>query len=67
MKPDERDMLRLLQSDAALRPFEAAERVGMYPKRAERVFEKWTGKGWLESGVSNRTGWLTETGRSAPT
>ena len=36
-------------------------------KRALRVLEKWTRKGWWDWGVSVRAGWLTDDGRAALT
>lgn len=42
---------------------EEAERIGIHPKRALRIVEKWVGLGWWEFGVSLRGGWFT---KSAP-
>jgi hypothetical protein len=38
-------------------------RLGIHPKRAYGLIEKWTLRGWWEYGVSLRTGWFT---REAP-
>jgi len=43
----------------------AWDRIGMHPKRATAMLDKWVGKGWWEYGVSLRTGWLTDAGRAA--
>lgn len=43
------------------RPFAdaIAERMGIPDKRAHYLLEKWSVKGWWESGVSLRSGWFT--------
>lgn len=35
------------------------------PKRAWRILEKWTRKGWYQYGVGLGAGWLTEKGKAA--
>lgn len=66
MKRDER---RLLLAGAAWGPADQppdwrsiAESIGMHPKRAWKILEKWTDRGWFEFGVSPFGGWLTEDG-----
>jgi hypothetical protein len=69
MKPDERALLVAIARDHAgayhgphptfkhLRDIAAG--IGMHPKRAQYLFEKWSRKGIVEYGVSAGTGWLT--------
>lgn len=68
MKPDEAAFLKEL---AASRPRPTREapfatdigvRLGLHPKRAHYLLEKWLDKGWWECGVSVRSGWLTGEG-----
>jgi hypothetical protein len=39
--------------------------LGMCEKRADYILEKWERKGWWDSGVTVRTGWLTPQGLEA--
>lgn len=39
-----------------------ATQIGMHPKRAIGIGEKWSRKGWWDYGVTVRFGWLTPTG-----
>jgi helix-turn-helix protein len=64
MKPDERELLIAVQSGKYPTPLEAGEALGMNAKRISYICEKWINKGWLECGVSARTGWLTEAGKA---
>ena len=41
---------------------EIGERHGIPTKRVHYLLEKWSGKGWWESGVTARTGWFTPDG-----
>jgi hypothetical protein len=34
----------------------------MHPKRLEAILRKWGRRGWFESGISTRTGWMTPDG-----
>ncbi len=63
MKEDERQLLNRFQADWTRFPIDHANDMGMHPKRANYLFEKWIDKGWLECGVTARTGWLTEEGK----
>lgn len=71
MKSDERELLRRLVEQTkdpnmiSFMPFQIAELIGMHPKRLHYLCEKWIDKGWLECGVSARTGWLTDVGAAA--
>lgn len=65
-KPDELAFEKALR---ALRPRptrgcvlveDVAAGIGMHPKRAYGLLEKWERQGKWESGVSTRTGWFTE-------
>ncbi len=65
MKADEAELVKALQNtppNVALAPFEAGQMLGIPEKRLMYIFKKWTGRGWFESGVSTRTGWLTRAG-----
>ena len=77
MKPDERELLLALAAlpmqacrgwDRTVTqewPCDVAGRLGLHPRRAAYLWEKWAGKGWYEWGVSARRGWLTEKGLAA--
>jgi hypothetical protein len=41
---------------------DVGRRLGVHPKRAAYLFDKWLCKGWWDFGVSPRTGWLTAKG-----
>jgi len=43
-------------------PWDVAPRLGIHPKRAQYLYQKWTDKGWFNYGVSARTGWLEPEG-----
>lgn len=66
MKPDEVALFNLLR-DERPQPTRAAptidplaDRLGIPRKRAWRLLEKWSDKGWWDCGVSDRTGWFTD-------
>lgn len=40
----------------------AFEQVGINEKRACYLYDKWTGRGWADCGVTIRSSWLTEEG-----
>lgn len=75
MKPDELIFLRECQKTVhrivggewikGEAPMDVYERLGMNRKRAEYLCQKWVDKGWMECGVSARTGWLTDEGMAA--
>ena len=71
MKPDERKLFELMVAEnkrplAQRRWADAiAAAIGMHPKRANYLLEKWDSKRWWESGVSVRTGWVTDEGFAA--
>lgn len=69
MKPDE---VWFLLELAKRRPRQLANgpyatdistELGIHPKRALYILRKWEGKGWWESGVSERSGFLTDKGK----
>ena len=73
MKTDERNLMWAImhRGPRSLYPLinphaktarELAEEIGIHPKRACRIFEKWSGKDWYEYGVAVDLGWLTPIG-----
>lgn len=70
MKPDEALLLATLARERPRQSgdgfaTDVATRLGIHPKRAEYLLDKWVSKGWFECGVSLRSGWLTEAGLAA--
>ena len=69
MKPDELALLtelaRRTKGSGHCHVRLLARELGMNEKRAARVCEKWTAKGWYEGGVSVLAGWLTVAGHAA--
>jgi hypothetical protein len=43
---------------------EILERWGWHPKQANAILEKVIDRGYVECGVSARTGWLTDKGKA---
>ncbi len=67
MKPDEKELLELLQNRTKEHPRlpsvrDVVKDLGMNEKRAAYLLEKWYAKGWYEYGVSVLAGWLTDEG-----
>ncbi len=68
MKDDERCLLiELARRHKVGQKDEFADAVakrltGMHEKRCQRILEKWEDKGWWDSGVSCRSGWMTAKG-----
>ena len=69
MKPDELTLLDYLKANTSMEdsesfPYvrEVASNLGMAPKRAAYICEKWTNKGWYDYGVNVLAGWLTPEG-----
>ena len=64
-KPDERLLLKTLQSRD--RPYvrEVVAELGINPKRAAYICEKWTTRGWYNYGVNVLAGWLEGEGLTA--
>lgn len=61
---EERSMIKILLKKIAqegIQPNQLADYVGHNKKRYS-ILEKWENKGYWESGVSTRTGYLTEEG-----
>jgi hypothetical protein len=75
MKADERELMTLAAKRHAgpfnpgQAPFldELAQQIGMHPKRAIGIAEKWTRRNWWDCGVSTRAGWLTPLGYAEAT
>ena len=69
MKDDERQLLihcgEYCRPNGNAMPRDVAKQIGINPKRAQYLFEKWCGRGWLECGVSEGTGWMTDDGLEA--
>lgn len=73
MKPDERQLLEALQRENCTplnrtndnAPRYIIEQLGIPPKRAWGILEKWTSRGWYEYGVAVDMGWLTSEGVAA--
>ena len=67
MKPDEQKLLAEAQKRAdefgLFGARSLATEIGIHPKRAAYIYEKWCGRGWYECGVSIMAGWLTEKGK----
>ena len=70
VKPDERELMTLV-AESHGGPYnpnngslldDLAGQMGMHPKRAIGIAEKWERRGWWDSGVSTRAGWLTPAG-----
>jgi hypothetical protein len=61
---DERAFLRALATDKRPRDIITAPGALMHHKRAWRILEKWSRRGWYEYGVSLDLGWLTPAGRA---
>ncbi len=64
MKEDERELLKEVQRGEYATPMLAGEALGMNEKRVTYICEKWLNKGWLDCGISARSGWLTEAGKA---
>lgn len=70
VKDDEAKLLEMLQEGAGdapgghLMPRDAAAELDIPERRAVYYCEKWWDRGWLECGVSSRTGWLTDEGKA---
>lgn len=68
IREDER-ILRVLVLDGftPIEAFECMREAGCPPpqNRFCAIVRKWIAKGWMECGVSERTGWLTPKGRQA--
>lgn len=47
-------------------PRSIIERIGMNPKRAMRLLDKWSDRGWYDFGVSLDLGWMTPEGLRRP-
>jgi hypothetical protein len=71
MAPDEREFLQRVQREGFAAfgnsgigkvPRDIAREMGMNPKRAAYLCDKWDRKGWYEYGVNVMCGWLTDTG-----
>ena len=63
MKPDEQLLLKELQERSKLGQVyvrDLVHELGIPEKRTAYIFEKWTGKGWYDWGVSVMARWLTE-------
>lgn len=69
MKADEQQLLTVVREwhGRRDRPFitKIGAAIGIHEKRTGYLLNKWIDKGWLECGVSARTGWLTEKGLEA--
>lgn len=50
--------------DGVFRTDELAARLGISPKQVYRAMEKAEDNGWVDCGVSLRTGWITDKGRA---
>lgn len=61
-KPDELELMRVLTHPHGHFRDGAGDLVDV-TKREAYVLAKWSARGWWESGVSLRSGWLTERGR----
>jgi hypothetical protein len=66
MKNDEAELLQACQKrvppNGTEMPREVAASLGMHPKRAAYIFQKWTDRGWYNYGVSVGTGWMEPEG-----
>jgi hypothetical protein len=60
-RSDEVALMRLVLRHGGV-PMELWDTIG---KREAYILEKWEGRGWWDSGVSLRAGWLTAAGREA--
>lgn len=67
MKPDERALLLKLADGRSPDVFatDVAVGMGINVNRAMYLLEKWSNKGWWNSGISTRSGWMTELGKEA--
>ena len=72
MKSDEKELLEYLKANTSMEdsdsfPYvrEVVGNLGMAPKRAAYICEKWTNKGWYDYGVNVLAGWLTPGGMAA--
>lgn len=57
MREDEKQLLDLMKSQG-MRMREAAEQIGMAPRRAEYLACKWADLGFYNWGVSHDLGWF---------
>lgn len=62
MRDDEQRLLLAIY-ESGDRPRDIIPRLGINHKRAWYLLEKWSRKGWYESGVSLDLGWLTLRGK----
>lgn len=71
MKADERALLLAVFAESETKPPHRkharyiAAGLGIHHKRADYLFEKWTGNGWYDYGVCVDLGWLTAAGKEA--
>jgi len=66
VKPDERAFLAALQAEPTLPPRAVIAALGMNPKRAHYLLDKWAERGWYDYGVCIDLGWLTIEGKNEP-